>query len=81
MAHDGCIFYFSFWAIFCPFTPVTAGKIKIKKKIKKKLLEISFYTCLPKITIRLCMVPEIWCGTDGWTEGQTDGQPARKSDI
>ena len=27
--------YFSFWAIFCPFTPVTARKVKIKKKMKK----------------------------------------------
>ena len=28
--------YFSFWAItFCPFTSVTARKIKIKKKMKK----------------------------------------------
>ena len=24
-----CNFYFSFWAIFCPFTPLTARKIKI----------------------------------------------------
>ena len=29
MAHDGYNFYFSFWAIFCPFTPLTAQKIKI----------------------------------------------------
>ena len=32
----------------------------------------SFYTCAPKIMIRWCMVLEIWCATDGWTE--TDGQ-------
>ena len=35
MAHDRCN-YFSFWAIFCPFTPLTAGKMKISKKMKKK---------------------------------------------
>ena len=35
MARDGCN-YFSFWAIFCPFTALTARKIKIKTKIKKK---------------------------------------------
>ena len=29
MAHDRCNFHFSFWAIFCPFTPLTAQKIKI----------------------------------------------------
>ena len=32
MAHDRCNCYFSFWAIFCPFTPLTAKNIKIKKK-------------------------------------------------
>ena len=36
MAYDGCNYYFSFPAIFCPFTPVTAQKMKIKKKILKK---------------------------------------------
>ena len=34
MVHDPCN-YFSFWAIFCPFIPLTAWKIKIKKKWKK----------------------------------------------
>ena len=28
--------YFSFWAIFCPFTSLSAQKIKILKKWKKK---------------------------------------------
>ena len=27
MVHDGCN-YFSFWAIFCTFNPLTARKIK-----------------------------------------------------
>ena len=31
IAHDGCNCYFSFWAIICPFTPLTAQKIKISK--------------------------------------------------
>ena len=35
MAHVGCNFYFSFWAIFCHFTP-TAQKIKMKKQKNKK---------------------------------------------
>ena len=30
------IVIFSFWAIFCPFTPFTARKIEIEKKKKKK---------------------------------------------
>ena len=35
MVCDGCNCYFSFWAIFCPFTPLTTRKIKISKKLKK----------------------------------------------
>ena len=35
MARDTCNCYFSFWAIFCSFTPLTAQKIKISKKWKK----------------------------------------------
>ena len=36
--------YFSFWATFCTFTPLTVQKMKISKK-RKNLLEISsFYT-------------------------------------
>ena len=31
-AGDGCNYYFLCWAIFFPFTPITAQKIKIKKK-------------------------------------------------
>ena len=35
----------------------------------KKHLEISsFYISVPKITIRWCTVPEIWCATDGQTD-------------
>ena len=36
MAHNRCNWYFSFWAFFCPFTSLTAWKIKIKKKNDKK---------------------------------------------
>ena len=56
--------YFSFWAMFCPFTPVTAQKIKIKKKWKKHLEISSFYTSVPKIMIICYTVPEIWHKTD-----------------
>ena len=48
MADDRYNCYFSFWAIFCPFT---AQKIKISQM--KKPLDISLvYTCVPKILIR-----------------------------
>ena len=39
MARNECNCYFSFWAIFCPFTPspppLTAQTSKIKKKNEK----------------------------------------------
>ena len=43
MTCGGCNCYFSLWAIFCPFTTVTAQKIKISK-IWKNYLEILFFT-------------------------------------
>ena len=40
------------------------------KKWKKQLEITSLYTCIPKIVITWCTVPEIWCTTDRWTDGQ-----------
>ena len=51
MACDRCNCYFSFWAIFCPFYPITVQKMKISKKLKKCLKISSFYTSAPKIMI------------------------------
>ena len=64
MARDTCNCYFSFWTIFCPFTPLTVQKMKISKKWKKNLEILSFYTSVPKIMIICYTVPEIWCMTD-----------------
>ena len=64
MACDRCNCYFSFSAIFCPFTPLTVQKMKISKKCKKSLVISSIYTNVPKMTIIWCMVPEIWSMTD-----------------
>ena len=72
MACDGCNCYFSFWAIFCPSTSLTAQKIKISRKSKKVLEISSSYTCVPKIMIRWCSVPEIRCMTHRWTDIQMD---------
>ena len=70
MVLNGYDCYYPYWAIFCPFTPLTDQKIKIKKMQKKKHLEISlFYTYVPNIMIRWCTVPDIWCITDGQTDG------------
>ena len=35
MAHGRCNFYFSFWANFCPFTPLMAQKNQNEKKNEK----------------------------------------------
>ena len=56
--------FLSFWTIFCPFTPLTTRKIKILKKWKKTLEILLFYTCVPQITIILCIIPEISSTTD-----------------
>ena len=59
------IVFFLFWVIFCPFTSLTARKIKTFKKGKKKHLEISsFYNNVPKIMIICYAVPEILHVTD-----------------
>ena len=71
MVCNGCN-YFSFWAIFCPFTPWQPRKSKFLKKWKKHLGISSFYMCVQKIIIRWCTVPEIWCATDRWTDKQTE---------
>ena len=55
--------YFSFRAIFCPFTPLKTRKMRIKKKMKKCLIS-SFYAIVPKIMIIGYTVPEIWCVID-----------------
>ena len=36
MVRDRCNCYFSFWAISCPFTSLTAQKIKISKKQQQR---------------------------------------------
>ena len=43
----------------CPFTLLTTQKIKTLKKSKNQLEILSFYTCVPEMTIIWCMVPEI----------------------
>ena len=85
MARDGCNCYFSFWAFFfalLPFTPRLPNRPKNQnfKKMKKTAEIPSFYTCVLKIMTRWGTVPEIWCATDGWTDGQMDGWTDRGTD-
>ena len=72
MAHDGCNFYFSFWAFFALLHPLTTLKTKIKKKKngKKKTPE-------DIIILQMCtktydhMMYSSW---DMVRNGQTDGE-------
>ena len=56
--------YFSFWAIFCPFTPITAPKMETSKQWKKSLEISSFHRSVPKLMIICYTVPEIRCVTN-----------------
>ena len=58
------VIMFSFWAIFCPFTLLTAQKIKIFKKWKNTWRYYHFTQVYLKIMIICYTVPEIWCMTD-----------------
>ena len=70
---------------FLPFYPPNSPKNQNFKKQWKEHLEISsFYICIPKIMIRWCMVPEIWCASDGWMDERMEkatyrcGYPPKK---
>ena len=55
--------FFTFWAIFCPYCPLTTWKIKILT-LKKNPGDIVILHISPYITIIWCMVPEIRSTTD-----------------
>ena len=50
---------------FLPFDPPKNPKNQNFEKIKKKRHVISFYTCVPQMTI-ICMVPETLSTTDSF---------------
>ena len=61
------------YGLFLPFYSFNSPKTKISKKKKKKMPgDSSFYTSAPKTVIRWCTIPEIWCVTDGRTDGRTE---------
>ena len=64
MPRNGFTCYFSFWAIFYPFTSLTSPKNQNLEKVKKNLEISSFYNTVPKIMIKCYTVPEIWYVTD-----------------
>ena len=69
------IFIFHFGLFFALLSPPNNPKNQNfeKKKKCKICLEISsFYTCVPKIMMTWCMVPEIWCTMDRRADGQME---------
>ena len=64
MVRNGRNCYFSFLAIFCPFTSLKTWKIKTSKKRKIHLKTSSFYSSVPKTMIIRNTIPEIWRMTD-----------------
>ena len=74
MVHDKLNCYFSFWAIFCPFTPLTAQKIKIKKKKKEKTPgdSINLHICTKNYDQMTCYI---------MGDRRTDRQTDEKSDM
>ena len=47
----GQTYFLSFWAIFCPFTPLFTLKLKLWNKFLKELDILFYYTCLPLCTL------------------------------
>ena len=73
--------FLSFRTIFCPFTTLTTQKIKILKNWKKDLEILSFYTCVPWMTITsYIIVPRTWSAINisfyhfGWFFNNPDNQ-------
>ena len=56
--------FLSFWTVFCPFTPLTAQKMKISKKWKHYVEISSFYTSVPRTMNIWYTIPEILHITD-----------------
>ena len=65
MVHDGCN-YFSFWAIFCPFTEIVSNIPKNQnfEKLEKRHGDIIIIHKCTKNHDHMLTVPEIWHVTD-----------------
>ena len=61
MAHDVRNYYFSLWAIFCLFAPITAPKMKISENEKSTWRYHHFTQVYQKSWSYWHIVPEIWC--------------------
>ena len=81
MARNRCNCYFSFWAIFCPFTLLTAQQIKIFKKWKNERNTWRYHH-FTYVYQKLWSDDVQFLRYGVWQmDGQTDRQTDRKSDI
>ena len=75
VVRDRCNCYFSFWAIFCPFTPITAQKMKIFKNEKNTSWYHHFTHVFQKLWLDDVLLLRYGAReTDGQTNGRTDGK-------
>ena len=82
MAHDLCNFYFSFWAIFCPFTLLTAQKIKMSKNENKDAWRYHFTNVYQKLwldDVRFLRYGVLQM--DGQTDGRTNGRKSWHMEV
>ena len=73
MARDTCNCYFSFWAIFCPFTPLTDKNQNFKKKNNEKNFWRYHHFTHVHLKLWLDDVQFLRYG-ERWTGRETDGQ-------
>ena len=82
MTRNGYDCYFSFWALFCPFTPINSPKNQNFKKLKKTRINHHFTHGYQKLWL-----DDVWFlrygarRMDGQTDGRTDGRTVTKSYI
>ena len=82
MARDRCNCYFSFWAIFCSFNPLTAQKIKRKKKKKNPVRYHHFTHVYQELrSDDACFLRYDAQQTDGRTDRWMDREMDKRSDI
>ena len=65
MVRDGFNCYFSFWTIFCPFTALTARKIKVWIKKKRPGGITNSHKCTKNHDHMLYCSRDLWCMMDG----------------
>ena len=80
MVRDRCNCYFSFWAIFCTFTPLNPKKPKFFKKWKKNTWKYHHFTNVyqklwsDEVRFLRYAVQRMDRQMDRWTDEWTDGQ-------